>query len=112
MARKRKKVDIEPIEVVYFLGPVECDDCHNTIVVKELEAHHYALDDSGDVIHSRDYYVLGGICTNCGKEFDLVRDGLRFRVKDRANARFEGRGEEFSISLSDRSKDDENPLIK
>lgn len=107
----REKVLIQPIK---FRGPVECDACFTNIYMKSIDYVVAELGWAGEIIECDVITKQEGVCPKCGKHFDLEKDGLHFRIKDRAPERYKSREEHSSnlyINLRDEEESD-NPFIK
>lgn len=101
------------INPVRFLGPVECDDCGKNLYMKNIDYEISELGQDGQVLHVDSINALcSGVCPKCGKVFELEKDGLFFRIKDRAPERFKYRKktpESFSLT---NKEDTSNPFVE
>lgn len=97
---------------VKFLGPVECDECGTNLFMKSIDYNVTELGQDGEPLAGDYITITSGVCPKCGKKYELEKDGLYFRIKDRAPLRYKSRGEEKEPILLNNREDKSNPFIK
>lgn len=98
------------IQAVRFLGPVECSECGTNLYKKGMEYEVTELGQDGQPLMSDNITQIKGVCPKCGREYELEKDGMYYRIKDRAPERYKYRVPKESTNLYD-AEDESNPFI-